>query len=416
MSTSTGADKHLSSRVLSTDKIRHLLAVYRDGLLHDTLPFWINHAVDREHGGFLFSLDRDGSVLDTDKPIWIHGRFVWLLSTLYSTVEQRPEWLDLARHGLDFLRKHAFDSDGRMFFTVTRDGRPLRKRRYLFSEAFAVIALAAYAKAAGDQQAAQQSLDLYRLMIRYHTTPGLLPPKVIPETRRAKGLVMPMILIATAQILRQVTDVGLKEAGPICDEWIERSVDEIECDFIKPEFEAVLEMVGPNGEFIDGFDGRLLNPGHAIECGWFILHEANLRPPQSAARERMKRIGLSIIDYSWNKGWDEQYGGIIYYRDAKGLPATEYWHDMKFWWPQNEAIIATLLAWQLTGDEKYARWHQMAHDWAYAHFPDSEHGEWYGYLHRDGSVSTPIKGNLWKGPFHLPRMQWYCWKLLEEMV
>ena len=411
MSTSHGADKHVSSGVLNPNKIRQLLAVYRDGLLHDTLPFWINHAIDREHGGFLFSLNRDGSVLDTDKPIWIHGRFVWLLSTLYSTVEQRPEWLDLARHGLDFLRKHAFDSDGRMFFTVTRDGRPLRKRRYLFSEAFAVIALAAYAKAAGDQQAAQQALDLYRLMIRYHTTPGLLPPKVIPETRRAKGLVMPMILIATAQVLRQVTDVGLEEAGAICDEWIERSVDEIERDFIKPEFEAVLEMVGPNGEFIDGFDGRLLNPGHAIECGWFILHEAKLR-----GDERMKRIGLTIIDYSWNKGWDEQYGGIIYYRDAKGLPATEYWHDMKFWWPQNEAIIATLLAWQLTGDEKYARWHQMAHDWAYAHFPDSEHGEWYGYLHRDGSVSTPIKGNIWKGPFHLPRMQWYCWKLLEEMV
>jgi N-acylglucosamine 2-epimerase len=268
-----------------------------------------------------------------------------------------------------------------------------------------VIGLAAYAKATGDKVAAQQALDIYRLMIRYHTTPGLLPPKVIPETRRAKGLVMPMILTSTAQVLRQVTD------DPICDETINRSIDEIERDFIKPEFEAVLEMVGPNGEFLDGFDGRLLNPGHAIECGWFVLHEAKLRND-----ERMKRIGLTIVDYSWNKGWDEQYGGIIYYRDAKGLPATEYWHDMKFWWPQNEAIIATLLAWQLTGDEKYVRWHQMAHDWAYAHFPDREHGEWYGYLHRDGSVSTPIKGNIWKGPFHLPRMQWYCWKLLEEMV
>ncbi len=394
-----------ASRIFSAERIQQLIAVYRDGLLQDTLPFWIDHAVDREHGGFLFSLDRDGSVLDTDKPIWIHGRFVWLLSTLYTTVEQRPEWLDLARHGIEFLRKHAFDSDGRMFFTVTRDGRPLRKRRYLFSESFAVIALAAYAKATGDKRAAQEALDLYCLMIRYHTTPGLLPPKVIPETRRAKGLVMPMILTSTAQILRQVTD------DPICDEWINRSIDEIERDFIKPEFEAVLEMVGPYGEFLDGFDGRLLNPGHAIECGWFVLHEAKLR-----GDERLKRIGLTIVNFSWNKGWDKEYGGIIYYRDAKGLPATEYWHDMKFWWPQNEAIIATLLAWQLTGDEKYARWHQMAHDWAYAHFPDQEHGEWYGYLHRDGSVSTRIKGNIWKGPFHLPRMQWYCWKLLEEMV
>ena len=129
----------------------------------------------------------------------------------------------------------------------------------------------------------------------------------------------------------------------------------------------------------------------------------------------MKRIGLTIVDWSWAKGWDEQHGGIIYYRDVKGRPATEYWHDMKFWWPQNEAIIATLLAWTMTGDEKYARWHQLIHDWAYATSPIRSMANGTATFHRNGSVSTPIKGNIWKGPFHLPRMQWYCWKLLEEM-
>jgi len=88
---------------------------------------------------------------------------------------------------------------------------------------------------------------------------------------------------------------------------------------------------------------------------------------------------------------------------------------MKFWWPHNEAIIATLLAWQLTRDPKYVRWHQLVHDWSYAHFPDPLYGEWYGYLRRDGTVSTPLKGNMWKGPFHLPRMQWYCWQRLAEI-
>ena len=393
------------SVILTQKRLETLRDTYRVGLLENTLPFWIRHAVDRQHGGFLFCLDRDGSILDTDKPIWLHGRFVWTLSTLHATIEPRPEWLELARHGLDFLRRFGFDSDGRMFFLVTRDGRPLRKRRYLFSEAFTIMALASYAKAAGDQQAAGEALDLFRLMIRYLTTPGLLPPKTNPATRPAKGLAVPMILIAVAQVLREAVN------DPICDEWIDRSIDEIERDFMKPEFEAVLETVGPGGEFLDGFDGRLLNPGHAIEAGWFILHEAKRRNDP-----RLRRIGLTIVDWSWRRGWDDQYGGMIYYRDAHGRPATEYWHDMKFWWPQNETIIATLLAWQLTGDEKYARWHQMAHDWAYAHFPDLEHGEWYGYLHRDGTLSTPIKGNVWKGPFHLPRMQWYCWQLLEEIL
>ncbi|GAK52297.1 N-acylglucosamine 2-epimerase [Candidatus Moduliflexus flocculans] len=381
-----------------------LLATYRDGLLQDTLPFWMKHSVDREHGGFCFALNRDGSRLSADKFLWLHGRFVWLLSTLYQTVEPKAEWLELARHGLDFMRRYGFDTDGRMFFSVTQDGRPLRKRRYLFSEAFAAMALAAYANAANDADAARQAGDLFRLMLRYITTPGLLEPKVNPQTRPLKGLTLPMILIAVAQTLRETTN------DPLCDEWIQRSIDEIERDFMKPEFDAVLETVGTNGEFYDNFDGRMVCPGHSIEAAWFILHEAKYRGNDP----RLIRLGCTILDWSWRLGWDDQFGGLLYYRDAKGLPSAEYWHDMKFWWPHNEAIIATLLAYVMTGDAKYREWHQLAHDWAYAHFPDPEFGEWFGYLHRDGTVSTQLKGNTWKGPFHLPRMQWYCWQLLEK--
>ncbi|RMG73791.1 MAG: N-acylglucosamine 2-epimerase, partial [Bacteroidetes bacterium] len=150
-------------------------------------------------------------------------------------------------------------------------------------------------------------------------------------------------------------------------------------------------------------------PGHAIEAGWFILEEARLRDKDPALLE----TGLQIVDWSWQWGWDTEYGGMTYFRDVKDLPATEYWHDMKFWWPQNEAIIANLLAWHLTGEARFAERHQQAHDWAYAHFPDPEHGEWYGYLHRDGRLSTRLKGNYWKGPFHLPRMQHYCAQLID---
>jgi N-acylglucosamine 2-epimerase len=386
--------------------LKQLAAVYREGLLNDTLPFWLPRAIDRECGGYLTALDRDGTLLHTDKPVWFLGRFAWLLATLYNTVERRPEWLEYSRHGIEFMRKHCFDSDGRMFFSVTRDGRPLRKRRYLFSEAFAVIALAAYGKAADDDRSRQQALDLFRLMLHYQTTPGLLPPKVIESTRAAKGLAMPMILMVTAQELRKAVD------DPLTTEVIDRSIDEIERDFLKPEFRCVLETVGPAGEFYDTFEGRMVCPGHSIEAGWFILEEARLRGNDP----RFMQLGRTILDWSFELGWDSEHGGILYYRDAKGLSPTEYWHDMKFWWPHNEAIIGTLLAWLLTGEARYARWHRMVHDWAYSHFPDPLYGEWFGYLHRDGSVSTPLKGNMWKGPFHLPRMQWYCWQRLEERL
>jgi N-acylglucosamine 2-epimerase len=386
------------------DSMPQLLAAYRDGLLDDTLRFWIPRAIDREYGGYITSLDRDGTILHTDKPVWFQGRFAWMLATLCNTVERRSEWLELSRHGIEFLRKHCFDTDGRMFFSVTREGRPLRKRRYLFSECFATIALAAYGIAADDAAAKRQALDLFHLILRYHTTPGLLEPKVNPATRPMKGLAMPMILTATARELRKAVD------DPVIGDTIDGAIEEIERDFLKPEFRCLLETVGPQGEFYDTFEGRMVCPGHAIEAGWFILDEARFR-----GDPRLVRLATTILDWSLELGWDQQYGGIFYYRDARGLSPTEYWHDMKFWWPHNEAIIATLLAWRMTGDAKYARWHQRVHDWSYAHFPDPVHGEWYGYLHRDGTVSTPLKGNLWKGPFHLPRMQWYCWQLLEEM-
>lgn len=387
--------------LLNPKNTESLLRVYRDGLLHDTLPFWLPRAIDKEHGGYLTALGEDGAVLQTDKSVWFQGRFAWLLATLYNTVERRPEWLEYSKHGIDFINRHCFDEDGRMFFLVTREGQPLRKRRYCFSEMFAIVALAAYGQAAADPAAKQQALDLFWQVLKYQAE-----PKTNPATRPMKGLVMPMILTVTAQEVRKATN------DPLCTEVIDRCIDEIERDFLKPEFRCLLETVGPHGEFIDNFDGRMMNPGHAIEAGWFILEEARLRNHDP----RLIRIGTTIIDWMMDWGWDREQGGIFYYRDVKGLPATEYWHDMKFWWPHNEAIIGTLLAYQLTGEPKYARWHQMVHDWAYAHFPDPLHGEWFGYLHRDGSVSTRLKGNVWKGPFHLPRMQWYCWQRLEDQL
>lgn len=392
--------------MMTHDDLTRLRNTYRDGLLQDTIPFWFPRSVDREHGGFLTCFGRDGELLQTDKSVWFQGRFAWMLATLYSTVEPRAEWLDLARHGVEFINRHGFDTDGRMFFTLTREGRPLRKRRYIFSEIFAIIALAAYGKAANDARCTRQALELFKSVLRWLETPGALAAKTDPEVRPMKGLAIPMVLLVTAQELRKAV------ADPVCDQVIDRAMAEVERDFMKPEFQCVLETVGPNGEFYDTFDGRMVNPGHSIELGWFILEEARLRGND----KRLIELGTRIVDWSYEIGWDRDFGGMLYFRDAKGKPATEYWHDMKFWWPQNETLIATLLAYQLTGADKYARWHQAAHDWAYAHFPDPQYGEWFGYLHRDGSVSTPVKGTMWKGFFHLPRMQWYCWQRLDEML
>jgi N-acylglucosamine 2-epimerase len=381
---------------------------YRDGLMDDTVPFWFPRAVDTEHGGFLHCFDRDGSLLDTDKSVWVQGRMAWMLLTLYNTVEKRPEWLEWARGGLEFIDRHCFDTDGRMFFHMTRDGRPIRKRRYAYSESFAAIAYAAHARATGCDRSATRARELFDQFTRWNFTPGLMPPK-FADTRPMIGMGPRMITIVTAQELRANLGEDPALNGWI-DRCIDRCIDEIQRWFVKPDIRCVMESVGPGGEILDHFDGRMLNPGHAIEGAWFIMHEGKYRNDTG-----LVRLGCDMLDWMWERGWDSEYGGIFYFRDVYGKPVQEYWHDMKFWWPHDETIIATLLAWQLTGDQKYARMHRLVHDWSHRHFADPKHGEWYGYLHSDGRVSVPLKGNLWKSFFHHPRMQWYAWQLCEEM-
>jgi len=390
---------------LITTYLKEQLDFYKNQLLNDTVPFWFPRSIDEEHGGFLLMRDADGSLIDDDKAVWIQGRATWLLATLYNTVTPKKEWLEGAKSGIDFLNKHCFDTDGQMFFHVTRDGKPIRKRRYYFSETFAVIAHAAYAKASGDEAAAEKARFLFGKCIEYATTPGLLPPK-FTNTRPAKGIGVPMIMMNTAQQLRET--IG----DPRCDEWINRWIEEIERDFVKDDIRCVMEQVAPDGSIIDHIDGRTLNPGHAIEGAWFILHEAKYRNNDP----KLIALGCKMLDYMWERGWDKEYGGILYFKDVYDKPVQEYWQDMKFWWPHNEVIIATLLAYLLTGNEKYKQWHGMVHTYAYEKFHDPVHGEWYGYLHRDGTLAQSAKGNLFKGPFHLPRQEWYCMQILTEYL
>ncbi|MBS1681252.1 MAG: AGE family epimerase/isomerase [Bacteroidetes bacterium] len=384
----------------------HLLKdFYSSQLLQDTLPFWFPRSVDQQHGGYLLMRDADGSLIDDDKAVWIQGRAAWLLATLYNTVQPKKEWLHWSKSGIDFLQQHCFDTDGQMFFHVTRDGQPLRKRRYFFSETFAVIATAAYAKASGDKNVAALSRKIFSDCIAYASGEKKLTPK-FTNTRPSKAIGVPMIMINTAQQLRST--IGDER----CDEWINRWINEIEKDFIKDNICCVMEQVAPDGSIIDHLDGRTLNPGHAIEGAWFILHEAKHRNNDP----HLIDMGCRMLDYMWERGWDNEYGGIYYFRDVYGKPVQEYWQDMKMWWPHNETIIATLLAYLMTGNEKYARWHKLVHEYAYHHFHDKKNGEWFGYLHRDGTLAQPAKGNLFKGPFHLPRQEWYCAQLLDEYL
>lgn len=369
---------------------------YRRDLLDNILPFWLKHGLDNVNGGVYTCVDREGNLMDTTKSVWFQGRCAFVYAFAYNNIEKRPEYLEMSKSCIDFFEKYCFDTDGRMYFEVTADGKPLRKRRYVFSECFAAIALSEYSLATGDRQYAERALTLFKNIERFLNTPGILEPKYLPELK-AIGHSITMILINTASRIREAIN------SPELDEQIERSINLLRL-FIHPEYKALLEMVTPDGEVIDTIDGRVINPGHCIETAWFLLEEAKYRGWNDNKGKDIKEMALRILDWSWDWGWDKEFGGIINFRDCKGFPAQDYSQDMKFWWPQTEAIIATLYAYEATGDSKYLEMHRLVNDWTYKFLPDSAYGEWYGYLHRDGSVAQPAKGNIFKGPFHIPRM------------
>lgn len=378
---------------------------YKDDLVNNIMPFWIKNGLDRVNGGVYTCLNRDGSIIDTTKSVWFQGRFGFIAAYAYNNIDKKAEWLEASKSCVEFLEKHCFDTDRHMFFEVMADGTPLRKRRYVFSEGFAAIAMAEYSLASGDKKYAERSLQIFNDTLKFLNTPGFLEPKYLP-TLEARGHSITMIMINTAARIR------LAIQDPALDKQIADSIDTLEKYFVKPEYKALLEMVGPNGELIDTCNGRTINPGHCIETAWFILEEAEHR----GGDKRLTDLALKILDWSWDWGWDKEYGGIINFRDCKNLPPQDYSQDMKFWWPQTEAIVATLYAYKVSKNKKYLDMHKQISEWTYKHFPDKEFGEWYGYLHRDGTVAQPAKGNIFKGPFHIPRMMIKSHLLCNEIL
>ena len=376
---------------------------YVADLKNDIMPFWLEHGLDLKNGGIFTCLDRDGTLMDTTKSVWFQGRFGYVAAYAYNHIEKNSRWLEASRSCIDFIERHCFDTDRHMFFTVTGEGAGIQKRRYVFSECFAIIAMAEYSLATGDQSYADKALDLFKWTRQMLATPGFLPPKT---TQAGYSHSITMMFLNVIGVLKQVID------DPELDRQLHTSLNLIESKLLKPEYRTIMESVDEEGRIIDTIAGRVINPGHCIETSWFLMESAKFFEDP----ERVRRLGLQVLDWDFEWGWDKEYGGIINFRDCRNFPPQDYSQDMKFWWPQCETIIASLYAYKISGDEKYLKMHKAAHEWAFSHFADIQYGEWYGYLHRDGSVAQPAKGNIFKGPFHVPRMMIKASILCDEIL
>ncbi len=391
--------------------MKEIYEKFKSELLESCVPFWLNNARDEEFGGILNCLDRTGKVYSEDKSVWMQGRCGWMFSYIYNNIEKNPEYLAFAKSCIDFATEHCIDNDGRMFFTVTRDGKPLRKRRYWFSETFYIIANAEYYMASGDTkylEVAKKYFEFVYGMYKYPSTdPFKITPKSYAQTRDLKSLANPMILLNVTSVMRDADPDNFEEYNSI----ISGLIEDIKA-FSHDEYNAMFENIDANDNsvILNSAPCRVINPGHDIECAWFLLEEAIKRNDTE-----LVAFSKKVFDRAFELGWDKEYGGISYFKDVLGLPVEAYEHDMKLWWPHNETTIASLMLYLHTKEEKYKEIFDMVCDYSFEHFSDREYGEWFGYLRRDGKCTEPpCKGHTYKGPFHVMRMLSKCMKLIEE--
>ena len=375
--------------------------------LEETLAFWYNYGYDKENGGFYTCLERNGSIYDTDKAVWAQGRGMWVFAKAYNFIKKDQRYLKTAKDAYDFVTSHCYDKDHRMFFTVTDKGIGIQKRRYWFSESFAVVGSAELYRATKEEKYLKTARETFDTMLKVKTGQIKTEPKFNPEVINCISLASPMILLITCQILREI-DV---EKQDYYNQIINDSIAEIKLHY-HPEFKAVFENVNPDGSQTKGSRGRLVNPGHSIEASWFLMQEAVYRNHD----KELMDMALNILNWSFDLGWDIKEGGLRYFVDVENKPVQALEWDMKLWWPHNEMLIAFLMAYKLTNNEHYLERYRLVHDYSFGHFKDQEFGEWYGYLHRDGSIATDLKGNIFKGPFHLPRCLMENYLQLNEII
>lgn len=390
---------------MTAEELKKYELLYKNTLFNNIVPFWENHSIDNDFGGYFTCLDRDGSVYDTDKFIWLQARQVWTFSMLYNKYEKKQQWIDIAKKGIDFLKKYGRDKDGNWYFSLRQDGEPLVQAYNIFSDCFAALAFGEYALATGDESCKEISLKTYNNILLRQNNPKGKYEKTIHNNRPIKSFSLPMILAnLTFELKWMIGNESYNQQSEIF-------LDEIMNLFLDNKKLLIRENILTGGGNLDSFEGRLLTPGHGIEGMGFVMNIANELGKKSVIKQAIEVV-LSTLEFAW----DKKYGGIFYFMDSEGKPPLSLEWDQKLWWVHLETLTTLLTAFMLTGDKRCWGWYEKVHHYTWEHFPDSDFGEWFGYLNRQGKPLLHIKGGKWKGFFHVPRSLFQNYQTFKKLL
>ncbi len=383
-----------------------LLDFYRKHLLEDIMPFWVEHAIDREYGGIFTGINDDGSLNTTDKFIWSNARAIYTFSALYNHMGKDEKWLDVAANICRFCLDHGRDERGVWGYLADRKGKMLEGEKAIQVDAFALMGLTEYARATGDREAIEAAVATYESVIDRLARPGSYGthPYPIPEGAKAHRdrfqFALAFFELGAYLEREDILQQALVKADDVMD------------NFRRPEREVLVEYVSCDNRMMDTSAGRAMVPGHALESMWFMIHVYR-------HLQNQERIAQAAETMRWamEKGWDSEHGGLFLGIDIDDRKPP-YWKnaDTKIWWVFSEALYAMLLAYEHCRQDWCLHWYWKVHDWTFEHFPDRQHGEWTQKLDREGRKIDRLIALPVKDPFHLPRAIILCIDVLKRLT
>ncbi|MBR2372678.1 MAG: AGE family epimerase/isomerase [Lentisphaeria bacterium] len=378
---------------------------YEDELTRKVIPFWEEHCQDKEYGGYFTCLDRDGSVYDSEKYMWMQWRIVYMFAMFYMTPYRKESFLPIAEQGFEFLTKYGKSPDGTYYFALNRKGVPSVAPYNIFSDCFAAMGAAALYRATGEERYKHEADSAMQSYIRRMDSPKGRWEKGLEGRQPRLALAHFMILANLAAVMKEM--LGSDEYEVQADEAVKTVVGR----FWNPEKRVLFENINADGTFdLDSCEGRFINPGHGLESMWFMLQYAE-RKNNHELIEKCADIIKGLFEF----GTDRKHGGLFYFMDVLGKPHLELQWDMKLWWPHCEAMIAALYAYRLTSEQYFLDRFKEIDEYAWSHFRDPEFPEWYAYLNRAGEPTHLLKGGKWKTFFHLPRALYLCVEQMKKI-
>ncbi len=398
--------------MVNKDVLQSYIQRIKAELTDNILPFWMRHVVDRERGGFYGSITND-LVVDRDAPrgALLSLRILWTYAAAYQR-DPRQEYLDMATHAALDLGENFMDNQyGGMFWLIAADGRPLNMRKQIYGQAFGLYALAEFSAVTGDPALQDWLKALFRTIERHAYDPqdgGYLEAfdrdwRWLDDLRLSDvDMNTPKSMNTHLHVMEAYTN--LRRVLPN-DQVIVRHRELIEI--------LMRRIVHSETHHTILFFDRDWQPrsdhisfGHDIEASWLLVEAAEVDGDESLIAEA-RRLAVQMAQAVYDEGRDAD-GGLFYEAAPQGVVDSN-----KEWWPQAEAAVGFLNAYQISGQAHFLTAALQSWDFIERHLVDRQHGEWFRAVTREGvRLTDPLKVSFWKCPYHNSRA---CMEMIKRL-